>query len=294
MAATLQFKWVSAVAFLALVPGAATTGSENGARNAAGVVQAFSPEMKRWTNSLGMVFVPVPGTRTFFGVWETRVKDYAAYAGASNGVEGSWSNALYHGVTPVTPGPDHPVVNVSWTAAKAFCAWLTGKELGDKTIPAGAFYRLPTDGEWSMAVGIGDREIGGTPGEKDKQLKDVYPWGTQWPPPKGAGNFADLAAKKMFPDWTVIEGYQDGYATAAPVGSYPPNRLGLYDLGGNALEWCEDWYDHTRKKRVLRGGSWVNHGPVSLWSSDRNSVAPERGSVITGFRCVLAVDSPGP
>ena len=82
----------------------------------------------------------------------------------------------------------HPVVNVSWEDANAFCAWLTKKELAEGKITASQRYRLPTDAEWSVAVGLG-RETGSSPEEKDAGVKDVYPWGNQWPPPKAAGNY---------------------------------------------------------------------------------------------------------
>jgi formylglycine-generating enzyme required for sulfatase activity len=75
--------------------------------------------------------------------------------------------------------------------------------------------------------------------------------------------------------------------TTSPVGSFAPNALGIYDLAGNALEWCDDFYDVTHKQRVLRGGAWNNCGPKSLLSSYREHAAPERFSVVTGFRCVL-------
>jgi formylglycine-generating enzyme required for sulfatase activity len=249
----------------------------------------FPPDSKRWTNSLGMVFVPVPGTKIFFSIWETRVKDFTAFAATHPKLDGTnWNHALYHDVTPATPGPDYPVVNVSWNDVKAFCAWLTETELKAGKIPSGTSYRLPTNAEWSRAVGIGDRETNGTPRDKNAKIEGVFPWGTQYPPPAGAGNFADLTAREFFTNWPCIEGYRDGFVTAAPVGSFKSNALGLFDLAGNAAEWVEDPYDGVSKRRELRGGSWVNTGPKSLWSSDRMSVAPERFSVVTGFRCVLS------
>jgi formylglycine-generating enzyme required for sulfatase activity len=242
----------------------------------------------RSTNCLGMIFVPVPSTKVSFSIWETRVKDFAAFAVTNPKLDGTdWQHAFYHGVTPVSVGPDFPVVNLSWHDAKAFCAWLTQTERAAGKISAKEFYRLPTDAEWSWAVGIGDREAGATPREKSAKLEKVFPWGTQFPPPPGAGNFADQTALNYFTNWPHIENYNDGFVTTAPVGSFAPNPLGLYDLAGNALEWCDDFYDAAHRQKVLRGGAWNNCGPKSLLSSYREHVAPERFSVVTGFRCVL-------
>jgi formylglycine-generating enzyme required for sulfatase activity len=245
----------------------------------------------RWTNSLGMVFVSVPQTMVGFSIYETRVKDFAAFAGTNSRLDGTnWNHAFYHGVTPVSPGPDFPVVNVSWNDATAFCSWLTDTERKAGIISATEYYRLPTDEEWSRAVGIGDRETGATPKQKSGKLEGVYPWGTEFPPPPGSGNFADQAAFNYFTNWPHIEGYNDGFVTTSPVGSFRPNQFGLYDLAGNALEWCGDFYDDSHKQRVLRGGAWNNCGPRSLLSSYREHVAPRRFSVVTGFRCVLAAN----
>ncbi len=250
--------------------------------------QNASPASGRWTNSLGMIFVPVPHTRVSFSIFETRVKDFTAFDATHPRLDGTnWNHALYHGVTPVSTGLDYPVVNVSRNDARAFCAWLTERERHAGKISAAAIYRLPTDAEWSWAVGIGDRDMGATPREKNARLEDVYPWGTQFPPPPGAGNFADQAALDYFTNWPHIEGYNDGFVTTAPVGSFTPNALGIHDLAGNAMEWCGDDYDASRKQGVLRGGSWINCGPKSLLSSFREHVAPKRFSVATGFRCVL-------
>jgi len=242
----------------------------------------------RWKNHLGMEFVPVPQTRVRCSIYETRVRDFAAFAATHPKLDGTnWSRSFYHGVTPVSPGPDYPVVNVSWNDAQAFCAWLTEAERATGKISAKQVYRLPTDAEWSRAVGIGDRESGALPKEKSAGLENIYPWGTQFPPPPGAGNFADQAALNYFTNWPHIEGYNDGFVTTSPVGSFRPNALGIYDLAGNALEWCEDYYDAGRRQRVLRGGAWNNCGPKSLFSSHREHASPERFSVVTGFRCVL-------
>jgi formylglycine-generating enzyme required for sulfatase activity len=250
--------------------------------------EKYVPGADRWTNSLGMVFVHVPGTKVSFSIWETRVKDFAAFAATGPKLDGTnWNHALYHGVTPVSDGPDYPVVNVSWNDASAFCVWLTEAERRAGKIPAGATYRLPTDAEWSWAAGIGEREKSGTPKDKSARIESVFPWGIRCPPPAGTGNFADLTARECFTNWPFIEGYRDGFVTSSPVGSFAPNASGLHDLAGNVLEWCDDFYDSSHKQRVMRGGAWNNRGPKSLLSSYREHVAPQRFSVITGFRCVL-------
>src|SRR5262249_43533909 len=117
-----------------------------------------------WTNSLGMVFVQIPRTKVSCSIYETRVKDFAAFASSHPKLDGTnWNHALYHDVTPVSPGPDFPVVNVSWNDAQAFCAWLTTMERAEGRISPHQTYRLPSDIEWSYAAGIGDREVGATP-----------------------------------------------------------------------------------------------------------------------------------
>jgi formylglycine-generating enzyme required for sulfatase activity len=242
----------------------------------------------RWTNSLGMVFVPVPGTTVSFSIFETQVKNFALFAATNPKLDGTnWNHAAYHGITPVSQGPDFPVVNVSWNDAGAFCSWLTETERALGKISVQQRYRLPADMEWSYAVGIGNRETGSIPKEKSAKLENVYPWGTQFPPPPGSGNFADQSAFMYFTNWPHIEGYNDGFVTTSPVGSFKPNALGIYDLAGNALEWCDDFYDASHHHRVLRGGAWNNCGPRSLLSSYREHASPERFSVATGFRCVL-------
>jgi len=221
-----------------------------------------------YENSLGMKFVPVPETDVLFSIWDTRVKDFAAFVAATNYHAGSeWKNPGF------AQTDNDPVVNVSWDDAKAFCEWLTAKERGAGKITASQEYRLPTDREWSVAVGL-PPESGKTPQEKDAKVKGVYPWGTQWPPPPGAGNYHRSLGV-------------DSYEKTSPVGSFAANRFGLYDMGGNVWQWCGDLYSENGTARVVRGGSWLNNNPESLLSAYRFSDNPDFRFSINGFRCVL-------
>jgi len=257
-------------------------------------------EGERWTNGLGLVFASVPGTGVLFGIWETRVRDFeafvlaAAYDGGSKlycvGSNGQWG--VHEGFNWRNPGNTyaqsalHPVVGVSWQDAQAFCAWLTQREQKEGRLATHQIYRLPTDIEWSRAAGL-ENEPGSTPKEKDGQIKNVFPWGTAWPPPPQAGNFFDETARKKYTAPLFIQGYDDGYAEAAPVGSFPPNRCGLHDLAGNVWEWCADAFDGPAGPKVLRGGSWQDADPVLLFSSNRASLSADRRCNFVGFRVVL-------
>jgi formylglycine-generating enzyme required for sulfatase activity len=231
---------------------------------------------KAFTNTLGMPFVPVPGTDVQFCIWETRVKDYAAYAAANAEVDESWKKPFGD---EFKQEDTHPVVKVNWEDAQAFCEWLTKKEMAEGKIKAGQKYRLPTDVEWSVAVGLG-KEKGNTPEEKQMGIKDVYPWGKGYRAPKGAGNYAE--------NLNV-----DNYEYTSPVGSFAANKLGLHDMGGNVYEWCEDKYSPTSTFRVLRGASWGNDYPGILLSSYRNRLTPVIRNDGIGFRCVLVGGSGG-
>lgn len=230
-------------------------------------------------NSLGMRFVPVPGTPVWFCVWETRVRDYQVFV---NATQRFWEK------TSFPQGPTHPAVNVSWDDAQAFCQWLTAKERAAGQLKPGQKYRLPTDLEWSAALGLRN-ERGADPHERGNASPAVFPWGKTWPPPAQAGNYCDRQAASRHTDWLVIPGYDDGYAETAPVGSYKPNDYGLYDLGGNAWEWCEDWCDGEQTRRVLRGASWYDYDRESLSAACRNSAAANSRFSNRGFRVVVGL-----
>jgi hypothetical protein len=246
-----------------------------------------------FVNSLGMRFMPVPitngpaaGENILFSIWETRRRDYAAYASEKGDTDESWKNAEQNG-QPVGHLDDHPVVCVRWGYAVDFCAWLTRKERALGKIPLRAEYRLPTDAEWSYAVGIGDREDASqTPDMKVWKIKGVYPWGTAWPPPDRVGNYYNLGEDDNG-GFSLRTGYADGYQTTAPVGSLAANRYGLFDLGGNVEEWSGSKYRVERDERVLRGGSWGSSDGLRMLSSHRESSFS--GSVYIGFRCVLVL-----
>ncbi len=231
-----------------------------------------------FTNTLGMKFVPVPGTKVQFCIWETRVKDYRVYWNANKGRSFErkdwWKDPFKSHSSTFKQTDTHPVVHTGWVDARHFCAWLTKKELAAGKIKVGQRYRLPTDAEWSVAVGLG-QETGDTPEGKHKVIKDVYPWGKEWPPPKGAGNYNKSLNV-------------DSFEYTSPVGSFVANAHGLYDMGGNVWEWCEDKWNPTVTGRVYRGASWYSRTSDGLLSSYRKIPAVAgHYSPIRGFRCVL-------
>jgi len=136
-------------------------------------------------------------------------------------------------------GDSHPVVQVTWEQAAAYCNWLSIQEglpaaytARDGRLvarsPLGTGYRLPTEAEWSRAA----RYPGAGP------LK--YSWGAALPPAPRSGNFGDASARSLAP--LVLREYDDGFPASAPVGSFAANALGLHDLAGNVAEWVHDVY----------------------------------------------------
>lgn len=235
-----------------------------------------------WENGIQMKFVPL-GQDLMVSRWETRVSDYNLFVKES-------------GHAPPRPPffqqePDHPVVNVSRDDAIAFCEWLTTRERKAELITSLSVYRLPTDLEWSQMAGLQEEE-GTSPGSRDARKQRVFPWGVTWPEGEQFGNFADMSAARTpgVSSERTIPGYDDGYSYTSPVGTYPPNELGIYDLSGNVQEWVEDEYAKlgTNVLGVLRGGGWNTYQIENLYTGSRNAVPPGYRDSIYGFRVLIA------
>jgi len=165
---------------------------------------------------------------------------------------------------------DHPVVQISWEDANAYCKW--------------AKRRLPTEAEWEKAArGLDAR---------------VFPWGDL----PAAGNLLNMADKKLPADWSDPT-INDGYQFTSPVGHYiaGASPYAALDMAGNVWEWTHDWYSDEEhddspitnpfgppfgKSRTLRGGSWYN---ISLYvrTSMRGKLPSDYRSDSLGFRCAL-------
>jgi formylglycine-generating enzyme required for sulfatase activity len=197
--------------------------------------------------------------------------------------------------------PTQPVVNISWEQAVRYCNWLSSKEMltpvytEDRGKITGLNmkangYRLPTEAEWAWAART-------TTGKEKK-----HSWGQNFPPGGKNGNFADVSATKIV--GRVLSSYNDGYITSAPVGSFPPNEKGLYDLGGNVAEWVNDYYgiefslgmkadkDPTGPEKgefhLIRGASWRHSNITELRLSFRDYGNDPRDDV--GFRIARYVE----
>ncbi|HHT9121559.1 MAG TPA: formylglycine-generating enzyme family protein, partial [Candidatus Wunengus sp. YC63] len=241
---------------------------------------------------VGMEFVFVKGGEYEMGCWDWaidcyddekpahRVKVDDFYMGKYEVTVGQWKKFIQDtgykgdgtnewgskgmGIPNFPQEDNHPVVCVSWNEAKAFADWLSGK--------TGKKCRLPTEAEWEYAAR--------SRGQKVK-------YGT-----KTGGLSHDLANY-------AGTGGKDQWECTSPVGSFPANPLGLYDMTGNVWEWCSDWYgsdyysnspvDNPKgpgsgDSRVLRGISWYLNNPRYFRCGNRSLNNPKNSSSDRGFR----------
>lgn len=154
-----------------------------------------------------------------------------------------------------------PVVGVSWEDARAYVDWLS-RQTGHR-------YRLPTEAEWEYAAAAGQRSAFWWGHRPEQERAVCFDCGTAW----------------------------DNISTA-PVGTFEPNQLGLYDTAGNAMEWVQDcyhpnyvgapidsepWDERSCRFRVARGGAF-NKPARSMQSTARNHFVPETRLSMIGFR----------
>jgi formylglycine-generating enzyme required for sulfatase activity len=174
-------------------------------------------------NQLEAKLLPVPGTEILMSRTECTVGEWKLYTRAEGLADWQQPSKDW------TQGEEHPVVNVSWSQATGFCEWLS--------MVTGKKWCLPSNSEWEAAVG-----------------NSTYPWGDYFPPHWDDGNYAIGSDGKDDPKKIGL----DEILGTAPVGSFKPNVLGFYDLGGNVTEWIRDGFDATDPKpnRILRGGFW--------------------------------------
>lgn len=222
-------------------------------------------------------------TRSFYlATTETTNKQFRAF-------RSSHSSGIVQRTT--LDNDNYPVVRVSWKDAVAYCNWLSKRDGlpaayagGQLITPVTTGYRLPTEAEWAWAA----RFAGG------RHLK--YPWGASMPPTSKSGNFADVSAAPLVAEH--LSTYSDGYKAAAPVGHFAANKLGIYDMGGNAAEWVNDLYSTSLQSigrtetdplgpssgstHSIRGSSWRDGRITELRLSYRNFGSGPRDDL--GFR----------
>jgi eukaryotic-like serine/threonine-protein kinase len=228
-----------------------------------------------------------------FSIWHTRVQDYQVFAVET---KREWPKPFFE------QGPDHPAVNVTWHDANAFCAWLTERERKAGKILADQSYRLPGDREWSCAAGISDLEdtTHDRPDNRIGKRAAIYPWGAEATMPDHAGNYLSAECAPLLASGElshllekVVPSYRDGHATTAPVGSYPPNHLGLYDIGGNVWQWTADKSPPpAQDNQIVRGGSWTRSGLFGAVLTRRDGRLYNQALDEVGFRVVLAPNPP--
>jgi formylglycine-generating enzyme required for sulfatase activity len=279
--------------FIRIPPGRFVMGDDANAevRENSLIVGKSYPILSRNAEHLHSVAI----TRVYYlGIYEVTVGEFSQFVRTTNyepekmvGGKSGWNSKLarfrsgeFDWNNPGFPQTDeYPVANITWNDAQMFCQWLSQADE--------VKYRLPTEAEWEYACRAGSKLY---PPENMEMSND------------GFENFADQSfysltkSKKKYAD--------DGWPFASPVGSFPPNEFGLFDMYGNVNEWCSDWYHQFYYKisptanplgpgngtfRVFRGGSWREPWQ---WGRPgwRQASNPSMCQMNIGFRVVREVE----
>jgi formylglycine-generating enzyme required for sulfatase activity len=241
-----------------------------------------SPEHIVYLDAYQIFKTPVTFAQFAEFIYQTGYQTLAEHQGWSFiGVDlekrmGAYWAAPYGMGTSLVGLSDVPVFHVSWVDASLFCAWAGG--------------RLPTEAEWEKAA----RGVDGY----------IYPWGNSDVSADKA-NFCDVNCPA---DWANTT-QDDGYATLAPVASFPngASPYGILDMAGNINEWVWDWladdyYESspdanprgpsTGEFKVEKGGSWYS-GWTNLRSFSRSNYETiDHSHDMEGFRCVIPISEP--
>ncbi len=240
------------------------------------------------------VLVPVVLTKPFYiGTKEVTNREFRRFR------SGHDSGGALH---VALAGDLNPVANLSWEDAVEYCNWLSTQEgltpayekvfeRWQPITPTPNGYRLPTEAEWEWAIRYQGRPNATT-----------FPWGGRMPPRRDSGNYAGRSANTLVP--SILPGWDDGYASTAPVGTFAPNALGIHDGGGNVAEWVQDYYSVATpgqadpvedpqgpargSNRVIRGSSWMHSGIMQLRLGYRDFGNRARPDV--GFRLARNVE----
>lgn len=232
------------------------------------------------TNSIGMKLTYIPAGEFLMGSprnEERRDDDETQHKvkiskpflmGVTEVTQGQYKAVMGKNPSYFDGSDDLPVEKVSWEDAVEFCEKLSKKE--------GRTYRLPTEAEWEYACRAGTTtafNVGDRPSVDLMNYNGDYTY-------NGSSRGVDRGK-------------------TVSVGSFKPNRWGLYDMHGNVYEWCSDWYGDypkgavtdprgpaTGRSRVLRGGCWC-HVPRYCRSANRDRITPVNRNVYGGFRVSL-------
>jgi len=235
-----------------------------------------------------MVFIP-PGTfrmgsptnevgrRGWEGPQTDVIISRGFWMGKYEVTQGEYHAVMGNNPSYFTGDANRPVEQVTWFDATDYCATLTQRERMAGRIPTNCVYRLPTEAEWEYAC------RGWT---SDRRF-----------------SYGDDPA---YTNLTNHAWYIDNSGSKShPVGQKLPNPWGLYDMHGNVLEWCQDWWAYnlpggividpqgpgTGGSRVVRGGLWYSIASQCR-SAYRNFCYPAGSDSLYGFRAVLASGQP--